>query len=124
MMKFIQNISQRSARFKLAITITVAIIIALVLTFISISLYIKSGVASLDLSRPGYEQVREQIRPSTGNKSFNPNGPVNKAAIDEFTKLYQAEVKELSGGNNFSDKSLSDKQLRFIPTAPEQAPTQ
>lgn len=123
-MKYLQTLTQKSARFKLAITITVSIIIALILTFISISLYIKSGVASLDLSRPGYEQVREQIRPSTGNKSFNPNGPVNKAALDEFTELYQAEVKELSGGNNFSDKSLSDKQLRLIPKAPEQAPAQ
>lgn len=123
-MKLLQKVAQKSSRFKLAITLTVAIVIALLLTFISVSMYIKSGVASLDLSRPGYEQVRDQIRPSTDNKSFSPNGPVNKAALDEFSKLYQAEIKQLSGGNNFSDKSLSDNQLRLIPQAPEEVPAE
>lgn len=115
----VKEFASKVAQFKLAIMVFVAIAIALLLTVISVNTYIKSGVANLDLSRPGYEQAREQIRPSKGRSNFSANGPVDEKSLREFKKLYQAEMKQLIGGSSFSDSSLEDEQLRLVPTQSE-----
>lgn len=103
------------ARYKILTVIIGAIVIAIVLTIISVSLYVRSGVASLDLSRPGYEQAIEQVEPSRANYNFEANGPVNEASLQEFKELYQSELKQLQGSSDFSDQILEDSQLRFTP---------
>lgn len=114
----LSRLRQRLAPFKLVILLTLAITIALALTYISVALYTKSGVASLDLSRPGYEQARKQTRQTTNNKNFSANGPINVKAINEFQKLYRSEIEQLSNGSDFADDSLDDDQLRLNPGQP------
>lgn len=104
---------QKAARFKLVLLLLGAISIALILTVISVNRYIKDGVAGLDLSRPGYEKVREQVRSNSDNEQFNATGLIDEAVLDRFEELYETEVSELPEANSFSDTSLSDEQLRL-----------
>ncbi len=104
-----------AGRFKLVVGLIGAILIALLLTFISVQMYTNSGTASLDLSRPGYEQAREQVRSDEQSKNFSPAGPVNKESLEEFKKLYQQELVKLNNSSSFNDQSLDDAQLRFTP---------
>lgn len=106
------KIINKIAKAKLAVAIVGAIVIALVLTAISIAIYVRSGVASLDLSRPGYEQVRDQVRTDKAN-TFDSVGPINKRSLEEFQRLYRTELQELSNSSAFSDHSLDDSQLRL-----------
>jgi hypothetical protein len=89
--------------------------IALLMTAVSLSLYVTSGTARLDLSRPGYESVRKNIQQSSG-ESFNPDGPVDKAALDEFDKLFGQRRANLNALGDFEDTSIDDVSLRLAPT--------
>lgn len=120
----IKTLKKILSRFKLPLAIIGAIIVALLLTAISISLYVKSGVASLDLSRPGYEQARKQVRTPERDRTFDAVGPIDKESLTEFRELYQAELKQISGSSRFSNENLEDTQLRLEPAAPAEAPTQ
>lgn len=99
-------------RFPFAIAIVVAI--ALLMTAISLSLYITSGTSRLDLSRPGYEQARKDVKP-TPEDSFSADGPVDKSALDEFQRLYEARRKNLNELGDFKDTTLDDNSLRLQP---------
>jgi hypothetical protein len=99
-------------RFPVAIAIVVGI--ALLMTAVSLSLYITSGTSRLDLSRPGYEQVRKDVK-ATPDASFSSDGPVDKAALDEFQKLYDARRTNLNELGDFKDTTLDDSSLRFEP---------
>lgn len=103
------------ARYRLFVAIAGAVLIAMLMTFISIAMYIRSGVASLDLSRPGYEQAREQIRATNRSKNFNATGPVTQESLNEFLILYRAESGPLLRSEGFSESALSDEQLRLVP---------
>ncbi|HXH04892.1 MAG TPA: hypothetical protein VNI82_00510 [Candidatus Nitrosotenuis sp.] len=100
-------------RHKLPVAIFIVICIALVMTAISMSLYITSGTSSLDLSRPGYRQVRQQVVDTEPNESFNDSGPLTKAILDDFKKLFTAQKKTISGIDAYADASLSDESLRL-----------
>lgn len=99
-------------RFPFAIALVVGI--ALLMTAVSLSLYITSGTSRLDLSRPGYEQVRKEVKP-TPEDSFGADGPVDKAALDEFQRLYQARRNNLNELGDFKDSTLDDSSLRLQP---------
>ncbi len=111
---------QSLIKYKFVVAIIGSIIIALVLTVISVSLYIRSGVASLDLSRPGYEQARQQITTKDTPNTFLTTGPVDAQALKEFRELYQTQLQQLQASSDFGDQTLEDAQLRF--TADPQAP--
>ena len=99
-------------RFLFAIAAVIAA--ALLMTAISLSLYITSGTSRLDLSRPGYEQARKDIKP-TPEDSFSSDGPVDKASLDEFQKLYDARRTNLNELGDFKDTTLDDSSLRLEP---------
>jgi len=88
--------------------------IAIIMTAVSLSLYVTSGTSRLDLSRPGYESVRKDVQ-DRPEETFNSDGPINKAALDEFDRLLQKRRANLNGLGDFEDTSLDDASLRLTP---------
>lgn len=99
-------------RHKLPFAIFCAILIALALTLISMYLYIKSGTSSLDLSRPGYTAVRDQVIDQPA-ESFDETGPLDGKTVGEFKKLFDAQRKTINSLGDFDDTSLSDESLQL-----------
>lgn len=98
-------------RFMLLIVITIAI--ALVLTVISLVIYNVSGSAQLDLSRPGYQSVSDQVDTETKSLDYSAIGPANKAAVDEFLKLYDEQAAKAKAVDAFSGDPLNPEVLEF-----------
>lgn len=97
-------------RFLIMIGISIAI--ALFLVSVALALYASSGTAQLDLTRPGYQSVRDQASRSDTFDGFPATGTLDKAALEQFEKLYDERAKqaigiESFGGNGMSDESLS-----------------
>lgn len=89
----------------------VAFIVAIIMTSISVGLYIQSGVANIDLSRPGYANIRKDIVPVDNNQGFSSNGPINPKTIDDFNALYKTQSTALHSYDSFSGSSLSNDNL-------------
>jgi hypothetical protein len=92
-------------RFALLLVFTV--IIAIVLTVISMTLYNISGAAQLDLSRPGYQSVSDQVDTTTKIDSYSASGPVNTETIREFMKLYDEQAKKAKAIDAFNGDPLN-----------------
>lgn len=105
-------------RYKIFFGLGLAVSLAIIMTVISFSLYIRSGVSVLDLSRPGYEAAREQVQPKTPTTEFNSTGPVNPEVIDQFHKLYEEQKTNLSTTDDFGKRNLEDDSLHFTPQPP------
>lgn len=99
-------------RFPFAIAGVVAI--ALLMTATSLSLYITSGTSRLDLSRPGYEQARKDVKP-TPEANFSADGAVDKSSLDEFQHLYDTRRTNLNELGDFKDTTLDDSSLKLEP---------
>ena len=99
-------------RFPFAITSVIGI--ALLMTAISMSLYVSSGASRLDLSRPGFEQARKDIKPIPDDK-FSSEGKIDASTVDEFEKLYQKQRVYLNSLGDFESTSLDDVSLRLSP---------
>lgn len=104
-----------AAHHRLLIAMTGAIVIALIMTAISMSLYVTSGVQVLDVSRPGFEQARRAVNNSTfKSETFAQDGPIDSKVISEFDELYKNSRKELNAIDDFSNqKPLSDDSLNL-----------
>lgn len=102
------------ARHKFAFAILSVTVIAVLMTAVSLSLYVSSGTFRLDLSRPGYEAVRKDVQ-ETPEEKFRSDGPINKAALDEFERLLQKRRTNLNGLGDFEDTSLDDSSLQLAP---------
>lgn len=119
---FTRQFSRAAQRFGLPFGVLVAIIIALILTSISMTLYFVSGTSKLDLSRPGYESARDQIRRSnSSDQNFSSNGDIDSSVIKDFLKKYDNESGDLKQYSSFSEDILSDEQLGL--TAEQAAPS-
>jgi hypothetical protein len=108
------------ATHRLTAAIGLAILVALLLTAVSISLYIRSGASRLDLSRPGYEGVREQVNTTNDDDTFSATGPMNAEVVDQFQTLYTKKRTAVEKLDPFSPTVLSDDSLRLLDAAPAQ----
>lgn len=90
-----------------------SIIVAFILVVISISLYFSSGTAQVDLSRPGYQSVRDQAKSEDTFKGFPASGVIDDKTLDEFNKMYQDKAKEATSVDAFSSEVLSDTSLEI-----------
>jgi hypothetical protein len=106
-------------RFMLLIVFT--IIIALFLVGISLALYNTSGTAQLDLSRPGFQSVREQASQSGNFNSFPSTGTLDQSALNQFRTLYDKQVKQVTAVDGFGGDVMNDQALSIdAPTAENQ----
>ena len=95
-----------------------AIVIAAALVFIAMSLYRNSDAMRLDLSRPGYQEVRDQVSRDRDVSSFSPTGPLTPAVLDEFNRKYDEALDHVHGVNAFEADALSDSALSLPQVAP------
>lgn len=99
-------------RHRLTFAITAVIGIALVMTSISMSLYITSGTSSLDLSRPGYSQAREQLNASKG-VTFSESGPLDQQVMTDFETLFDSQQNAINELDGFGGAVLDDPSLQL-----------
>ena len=98
---------------RLPIALGIAVVVALVLTSISVAVYSLGGFAKFDLSRPGFERERTQIKQADVQKVYDTTSPVTKEAVDAFLKDYDARIKDISSFGNFRDSALEDNDLQL-----------
>lgn len=107
------------ARHRFLLLIVLTIIMALFLTTISLVMYNVSGTAQLDLSRPGYKSVTDQVENSKDLAEYAPFGPVNKTTVDEFKKMYDEQATKAKAIDAFNGDPLNPEVLMFGATSPE-----
>lgn len=90
------------------------ILIALFLVSVALSLYNSSGAAQLDLSRPGYKDVRDLAKRDTTSKSFPASGTLDKEALDLFSKLYGEQSSKVTSSATFDESALSAESLQLF----------
>lgn len=99
---------------RLALLIVLVITGAVMLTWTALSLYSSSGAAQLDLSRPGFERVREQVASETTVFKAYPNsGPIDEESLKEFETKYGEKVKEATSVKAFGNDVLSPEALHI-----------
>lgn len=98
-------------RTRLVIFISGSIAIATVLVLVSMALYASSGAAQLDLSRPGYKSVQSKVEQLNKFKSFPASGDVDSGTLDQFMKLYEEQVRQVTAVDAFNPQVLEEQAL-------------
>lgn len=96
---------------KLVLFVVGSIILALILVVISMTLYTSSGTAQLDLSRPGYQSVQDKVERSDMFKEFPSTGDIDRKTLEEFRKLYDKQVQQVTASDAFSVGVMSNQSL-------------
>lgn len=110
----------RWQRHKFMVLVGITIVVSLVLVAISLWLYNSSGAAQLDLSRPGYQEIRSQATNGSDFTEFPSSGDINSEALDAFRELYDERLKEATSVDSFGGEVLSDATLGVDAPAAEQ----
>lgn len=88
--------------------IIASILISGGLVGISLYLYGTSGAAQLDLSRPGYVDIRDKtIDSSSEFKNYSTTGSIDQSAIDEFKDLYDEQADKIKLAAAFKSDPLN-----------------
>jgi len=75
-------------------------------------MYNSSGAAQLDLSRPGYVDVRSQVVVNEGDfQSYSSTGAINKDSINDFKSLYDKQAQKVKAADAFGGDPLSSDAL-------------
>lgn len=109
-----EETSQQSTgirRHQLALFIGSSIVIALVLVVISMVLYVSGGAIQLDASRPGVKALTDKVDQTDSFKSFPATGSVDKKTLEQFRKLYDEQVRQVTTGDAFNASVLDDAAL-------------
>jgi hypothetical protein len=89
-----------------------ALIIALIFTSISLMIYSKSGAAKLDLSRPGYESVRQDVENNDATEQpFASSGAIDAKVKADFEKRVKTQADQLDKMNDFNAEVISNDNL-------------
>lgn len=89
-----------------------SMIVAVFLVAISMDLYYRSGASQLDLSRPGYSDVRSKV--VAKDESFvdiPTTGAITAKVIDEFQKLYEVQAVKVQSIDAFGSDPLNPNAL-------------
>ncbi len=105
---------------KFLVALILAIGVASVMTSISIGIYISSGVLSIDLSRPGFDALRQHVKNEGSTVNFSSTGPLDSQAFDSFTKIYNKQTTELQATGSFNDDAFSDANIGLMTETPVQ----
>jgi len=100
-------------RYRLITLIIGAIIVSLLLTAFSVMVYVRDGTSQLDLSRPGYEEARSQVRPDDKSPAFKPEGALTAKVMEEFTKELKKKINEFNQLSSFDVAPLEDQRLKL-----------
>ncbi len=111
MSEMVDEVFSRS-KYRFLFMIFSAVIIAGGLVAISMAIYSSSGAAQLDLSRPGYKDVRSQADKSSDSfMDFSELGTISQKVIDEFNKKFNVEYEKLKLFDAFGGDPLNPTAL-------------
>ena len=109
-----ERIKQWVVRYRLPAFLIGVISLAIVLVMISMSVYYVSGAYQLDLSRPGYQAVRDQASRDTVTRSFSASGALNDKALDSFSEMYKEQASKITSVDSFDEAALSEDSLQLL----------
>jgi len=101
------------AHHRLIMLLIGTISMALVLTCVSVIIYTTSGAAQLDLSRPGYRSVSDQVITEDTIDTYSASGAINEQAIKEFIELYDEQAEKGKAVDAFNGDPLNPEVLEF-----------
>lgn len=102
------------SRNRFVILIIGTTLVSLGLVIVAMALYASSGAAQVDLSRPGYKEVRSQTREEDPSfDGFSASGPIDEEALAKFEKLFEERTKSVVETKVFNSDVLSDEALRI-----------
>lgn len=107
-------------RMRVVLLVGGSIVIAIILVMVSMALYASSGAAQLDLSRPGYQAVQDQVEQADRFKSFPASGSVDDKTIEQFKKLYEEQVLQVTSVDAFNPDVLGEQALGIGTPATDQ----
>lgn len=107
------QIGQLSYRSPLPFALGLVVIVTLMLTVTSVTIYYATGVSKLDLSRPGFERERTEVRTDTSTKTYDTTSKVTSEVLDEFFKEYDERANDLRQYGDFRDQALDDASLQL-----------
>ncbi len=105
------------SQHRLFLLIIVTVFLAVVLTSVSVAIYNYSGAAQLDLSRPGYQSVADQVDENIGIDGYSAFGPVDEKVIVDFIELYDEQSKKATAVDAFNGDPLNPELLQFAPVS-------
>lgn len=104
--------SRLMEEYKMPVFLAGVIVVALALVGVAMKLYYSSDAVRLDLSRPEYVPVRDQINQAPAHdEGFSSQGGVTKDVLKDFMQRYQKETKAITENSPFSPEALSDGGL-------------
>lgn len=101
----------RWERHKFLVLVGMTILVSLFLVGVALSLYASSGAEQLDLSRPGYQSVRDKVGQADDFNGFDGTGPIDKESLAQFRALYEAQAEQAKAVDSFGGHVMSDKAL-------------
>jgi hypothetical protein len=110
---FEQKIKRITKQAPLPTALVLVVLITVVLTCTSVTIYYTSGASKLDLSRPGFESERTEVRTNETSKTYDTTSPIDRAAIDEFLKEYDERTQDIHQYGDFHDQALDDASLQL-----------
>lgn len=115
--KVTESMDRIPAKWQFVVFLGATLVITIALTILAYSLYLISGTAQLDLSRPGYKQALSEVSPSDNdNYDFSATGALDRKALDEFKNKYDTLIGKTKGYSAFDPGALSDEQLNLNDT--------
>ncbi|HZJ34825.1 MAG TPA: hypothetical protein VFD55_02300 [Candidatus Angelobacter sp.] len=107
----VEEVSFRS-KYRFLLLIVISILVASILVLISMAMYNGSGAAQLDLSRPGYNEVRDQVITDDSDfKNYSNTGPIDQSSISEFKLLFEKQSQKIEAFDAFGGDPLNPKAL-------------
>jgi len=121
----IENIEQSGPvsfidKYRFLIMIIISVAIAFLMVAISLALYKSSGAYQLDLSRPGYNDVRDKIINEDNIQNYSDTGTIDQASITSFKSLYAEQENKAQAVDAFSGDPLSPENLGLVVTSENQ----
>jgi hypothetical protein len=107
-------------RHRFWVLVGCCVVVALFLAGVALALYASSGAAQLDLSRPGYQSVRQQAGGEDKLDAFPSTGELDSKSLEQFRKLYDERAKQATSVDSFGGSVMSDESLSIGPPAESQ----
>lgn len=106
-----------TSRQRFIVLICAVLSISLILVLVSLWLYRISGAAQLDLSRPGYQDIRDQVEHEEGGLlDFESSGVLNSEVITDFEALYDQQATKAKAVDAFGGDPLNPDSLGLFTT--------
>jgi len=100
---------------RFVVAIFAAIVVASLFATISVAIYVRDGALLLDLSRPSYARVRQQIKKSDDTPAFSSSGKLDTSVVSEFRTQLNKAVDDINKLGSFDPAAIDDTALQLKP---------